>query len=290
MTQSGTIARNTAVLFAGKLAALACSLLLVRLLTREMGVLGFGAYVVALVYAQLFGLAADLGVNVIVLKRLATPQRDDSQWVGMALGLRLVTVALFVLGAAAIAPVMGYDAPMRRAILAALLATAVQGVNSLFVVVLQARLQSHHSALAEVAGRLTTLGLSFAVLRAGGGVVAVLLAQAAGAGIQLGWTGLAAVRIVRWARLWQPGQWRGTLAQALPVGISTVLGFIYFKADTLLLSRLRFATPGSYRRAVLQLAWKLVRQSAKHCTHPRFVLALWQGYGAGLRGKSGRAR
>ena len=66
-------------------------------------------------------------------------------------------------------------------------------------------------------------------------------------------------------------------------------GYYLIRANVLL-ARQRFTTTRSYRRAVLQLAWKLVRQSVKHCMHPRFVLALWQGYGAGLRGKTGRAR
>lgn len=68
-----------------------------------------------------------------------------------------------------------------------------------------------------------------------------------------------------------------------------VKGYYLFRANVLL-ARERDAPARSYRRAMLQLAWKLVRQSAKHCMRPRFVLAMWQGYGAGLRGTTGRAR
>lgn len=237
MTVAGKVARNTTAVVAGKVAALACSLLLIQLLTRELGPLGFGRYVVALVFAQLFGLAADLGVNVIALKRLATPGPADSAWVGMALGLRVATVAALAVVAAAVASVAGYDIATRQAILAALLGMAVQAFTAFFAAILQARLQSQRAAAAEAAGRVVTLALAFAVLRGGGGVVAVLLAQAAGTALQLGWTAAAALRLVACGRVWQPGRWRATLAESLPVGVSTLLGFVYFKADTLILSR-----------------------------------------------------
>jgi GT2 family glycosyltransferase len=49
----------------------------------------------------------------------------------------------------------------------------------------------------------------------------------------------------------------------------------------------RWTTPIEWRSFMFRFLWKLIKQSVRNANHPRFVLGLWCGWWAGVRGKEG---
>lgn len=237
MSLSKRIAANTLIQLVGKAVTLGLSLALVAYLTRQLGVSTYGDYVTVLTFSQLFGIAADLGLNVYVLKRLSTPHKGEDQLMGSALGLRLSSVAVLMLGAAGIAWLLPYPGVVQWAIVAGLVSAALQAVNMIFVTVLQARLEMRFAVTSEIVGRAVVLGGSVWAIVAGYGLLGVIIAQVAGslANLLLSWA--YANRFVRAVGLWQAkGTWPSMLKEALPISVSTILSYAYFKTDIILLS------------------------------------------------------
>ncbi|UCE01640.1 MAG: flippase [Candidatus Latescibacterota bacterium] len=241
MSTAARIASNTVVQLVGKFVGLTIGLVLVGVLTRRLGVSNYGDYVIALTVSGLFAIFADLGVNVYVLKRLSTRPPNEARVLGSAMGLRLLSLSIMMVPAFAISFLLPYARVVQLAILIALVSSAIQTVNSLFVMVLQARLQMHYAAASEVVGRALTLALTVLFLVWTRSVLVVLFAQVIG-------SAATCLLTYRWARsyvvaqqLWQPATWRGMLRESVPIGVSTVFSYLYFKSDMVILSLVAIA-------------------------------------------------
>jgi O-antigen/teichoic acid export membrane protein len=259
MSIAARIASNTVVQLAGKFVGLAIGLVLVGVLTRRLGVTNYGDYVIALTVSGLFAIFADLGVNMYVLKHLSTRPPDEARVLGSAMGLRLFSLSIMIVPAFAISFLLPYARVVQLAILVALVSVAIQTVNSLFVMVLQARLQMHYAAVSEVVGRALTLALTVLFLVWTQSVLVVLFAQVIG-------SAATCLLTYRWARsyvvpqqLWQPATWKGMLRVSVPIGVSSVFSYLYFKTDMVILSIV--SIPGRDNRVevgIYGIAYKLL--------------------------------
>lgn len=238
MSLGNRIARNTVVQFAGKGVTTILGLALLAFLTRKLGVAQYGEYITVLTFSQFFGIFANFGIDVYVLKRLSTPHEGERTLVAEAFSLRLVTglaVMALAWGAAWFFPYAPY---IKVAIGIALVSVLAQTLNSYFVTILQARLQMRFAVFTEIIGRILTLGFSVGLVLAGKGLFWVIAAQAIGAVVNLGLTMIFASRIVPITIKWSKAAWGVILKEAIPISISAMLGYLYFKLDTIFLSTL----------------------------------------------------
>src|SRR5436189_153809 len=88
MTLAHRVAWNTIAQAAARVGTLALAVLVTVLLTRHLGVSGYGAYVTVTIYVPFFALFFDSGVTTLVVRSLSNdPERMDL--LREALGLRL---------------------------------------------------------------------------------------------------------------------------------------------------------------------------------------------------------
>ena len=240
-TIGGRIARNTVVQFVGKLVTTLLGLVLLAYLTRRLGVSTYGDYVTILAYSQFFAIFADFGINVYVLKRLSTPKDDEHVMASEALALRFVTVTSILLLGGIIALFFPYSTLVKEGIAIGLVSMLAQTVNSYYVTILQARLEMKYASFTEVLGRIITLALSVIFLIISHNVLLVVMAQAIGSIGNLCATYGFARKFVKVGFSWNPMAWKIILQEALPISISSVLGYLYFKLDTILLSVLHLS-------------------------------------------------
>src|SRR6266550_2752542 len=122
MNLARRVAWNTIAQATARVGTLALSVLVTVLLTRHLGVSGYGVYVTVTVYVPFFALFFDSGVTTLVVRSLSNqPERTDL--FREALGLRVVLafpVAALAYGLAWVVSVGAEDTAIREGIAIAL--------------------------------------------------------------------------------------------------------------------------------------------------------------------------
>jgi O-antigen/teichoic acid export membrane protein len=105
--------------------------------------------------------------------------------------------------------------------------------------ILQAELRMHWAVAGQTAGRLATLGVTLAVLGAGYGLKAVVVAQVVGLGVTFLVHLLGAARAVSLRPLVDVVHRRELLTGSLVLGVAVALASIYLRIDALLIALIR---------------------------------------------------
>ena len=208
----------------------------IAVLTRYLGPDEYGRYTLALMYMQLFGVLADVGLYTTFVREISKRPARTNELVGNVLTLRLLLSIVVIAVAAGISLLLPYAPDVRVAILLAGGPLLFGMVTSTFVGVLQSGLRMGRAVVGEVLGRAAALGLALLVAGLDLGFYAVMGAAAGGAFVALVVTwrltvGLASIRFRRDAAVW-----RALLTAALPLGLALAINALYFRADTLIIS------------------------------------------------------
>ena len=230
------IASNTAVQVGGRLAALAIGAASIAVLTRYLGPADYGRYTLALMYMQLFGVLADVGLFTTVVREISKRPERTEELAGNALTLRLLLSIAVICLASAISLLLPYPPDVRVAIVLAGGPLLFGMLTSSLVTVLQARLVMGRAVVGDVLGRAVTLGLTVLVAALDLGFYAVMGAAAGGAAATLVVTWLLSHRITKIRFRADLAVWRPLLLASVPLGLALAINEIYFRADTLIIS------------------------------------------------------
>jgi O-antigen/teichoic acid export membrane protein len=230
------VASNTAVQVAGKGAILALGAASLAILTRYLGPDDYGKFTLALMYMQLFGVLADVGLFTTVVREISKRPERTEELAGNALTLRLLLSIVVICLASAISLLLPYPPDVRVAIVLAGGPLLFGMLTSSLVTVLQARLVMGRAVVGDVLGRAVTLGLTVLVAALDLGFYAVMGAAAGGAAATLVVTWLLSHHITRIRFRAEFAVWRPLLLASVPLGLALAINEIYFRADTLIIS------------------------------------------------------
>jgi O-antigen/teichoic acid export membrane protein len=233
------VASNAAVQVAGKGAVLVIAAASIAVLTRYLGPDDYGRFTLALMYMQLFGVLADVGLFTTVVRDISKRPERTEELVGNALTLRLALSFAVIVLAGAISLLLPYEHDVRVAILLAGGPLVLGLLNTSLVAVFQARLRMARAVVSETVGRAAAFGLTVAVAVLDLGFYAVMGAAAGGALVTLVVTYLLSRDLVRVRFLTDGRVWRRLLATSLPLGLALAINALYFRADTLIISLYR---------------------------------------------------
>jgi O-antigen/teichoic acid export membrane protein len=230
------VASNTAVQVAGRGVTLAVGAVSIVVLTRYLGAEDYGRYTFALMYMQLFGVLADVGLYTTVVRDISSDPSRTEELVGNALSLRLLlAIAVIVLGAG-ISLLLPYEPDVRVAILIAGGPLLFGMLTTSFVAVLQARLLMGRAVIGDIGGRAAAFALMLLAVALDAGFFAVLAAAAGGAAVALLLTWLVTRGVVRIRVRADPRVWRALLLSSVPLGVALAINEVYFRVDTLIIS------------------------------------------------------
>ncbi|MBI4022603.1 flippase [Candidatus Berkelbacteria bacterium] len=239
MTTTRTVASNTLVQILGKILTVGLSLALLAILGRLLGVEGLGQYTTVVTFMGMIAVLADFGFFFILVRELSLPDARPQEAVANVIGLRTVLAVLVYGLGLAIGWQLDYPAPVLAGLGIIAIGQFALTFQNTFIAVLQAKLQMGRAVIADVIGRGLVVGLAAWIAAGGGGLAEVFWAVTAGYLV----TSLVAFFLtnalvpIRIAA--DLGYWRYLVAEALPLGINSVLQFVYFKVDTILLSLLK---------------------------------------------------
>ncbi|MEA1909980.1 MAG: flippase [Patescibacteria group bacterium] len=235
-TNTQKVAFNTIIQFLGKAITVATSLVIIAYLTRYLGAAGYGDYATIFAYLGVFGVVMDMGLLVATVRELTAEPEKEQNLLKNVFGLKLVSGVIILLFALLISNFLPYGQIIKQGILYGTLTQLAMSINQVPVSFLQAKLVLYKSTIADVVGRVTLLGLIWWLIINQAGILQIVLATAAA-----GFIVFAINALMLPQKSWLiPGFdiniWKKILIKAVPLGIVTTLGVIFFKFDVLILA------------------------------------------------------
>lgn len=228
---------NTSAQVVGRVITTLIGIATFGILTRYLGVAGYGDYTTVFAYNSLLIILADFGFSLITLKEISLHEGAERKQVfqnalALRLGFGVIVMALML----AILPWLNYPAPLKVGI--ALIATSLlwQTQYGTILSYLQAEYQMYKAVAVDIIGRLVTLAGLFWVLQSGYGIGPVFgitvfgfFVTYAGSLVAIWKDRVYGVRFDREivARIGRESMW---------MGVVLIFSFLYFKIDTIILS------------------------------------------------------
>jgi O-antigen/teichoic acid export membrane protein len=247
---------NTAVQLAGRTISISLTLISFAIVTRYLGVAGFGAYSLVLTFLMLAVSMADIGMTPIGVRELARRPAETNRLVGNLLGLRLLVAGAAALALLALSPLVHYESRVQEGLRLAALAAIALVLIGIPAIVFQSRLRLELAMLVEIVSSAATLLLLIVVTTADLGFAAVVLATVGGSTLAAATGYVFAARLTRLRPQFERGELHRLTKASLPVGLFMILGILHFKIDTVLLSILKpLADVGTY-----SVAYRFIEQ------------------------------
>ena len=245
MSLARVVAWNTVVQAGGRLVGLVASVALTALLTRYLGLATYGKLVAAITYIGLFGVLAESGLYLAVVRRAAQEPERRAAILGTALGLRLMFAAVPLVLAVVVAQFIPtarfptYDSVVKLVVILAAANAYVTLLNQFLIAVFRLHLRMDLLVLGETAQRIVTLGGVLLVMASKGGLMLLTGAILAGslANLAFGW--IVGSRFETLVPRFERKLARELLGESAVLWVISILALIHFKVDTLLLSLLK---------------------------------------------------
>ncbi len=239
MSLTRTIAHNTAIQIVGRIFSTALGLVVIGMLTRYLGEAGYGRYTTIMVYLQLFGVLVDLGLYIMLVKKISEPGADEQRVASNIFTMRLVS-AVIVLGAAPLLSFLfRYPAEVRLGIAIATISffgvTITQALTGIF----QKYLHMEKIVIADLCGRVALIAATWWVIASHLGLPWIMTAVVIGSIVNTVVVFMFSRAFIAIRLAWDFAFWASIIRETWPIALSIVFNLVYFKADTLILSLVR---------------------------------------------------
>jgi len=237
------ISINTIVVSVGKVVGVFASWVTLGLITHTLGKESFGDYSTIFAYLLTLQAFADFGLHTVLTRELSkhTEQEQKNKIFREFLGVRLILVmVVLAIGLCAIF-LFPYDSHIKIGVVLASLSVVLMSIPQIFLGVFQSNITSYKYSVAELAGRLTHLGI-VAVLVFVFAATSFLLFVGAFVGSLFIFFVFALFLVRKEITLsiaLPPKQLKPILRSTLPIGIAIFFSVMYFRSDTIMLSLLQ---------------------------------------------------
>jgi FkbM family methyltransferase len=237
---------NTVVQFAGPGARLLVGLILAGVLSRYLGVVGFGEYALVFAYVATFGgIFTDWGFATICLREISQHPRDRGQLVAATASLQACVAAATYLVMAASLLLLHYPRAVTQAI-------AIYGLSLLLspldIVALpfQADLRLARLVPPSLMGTGLNFVLTLAAIRLGASLQVLVGLVLLSVTLQYAWVLRLSLRVLELRRRPHVAQWLPLLREAWPLGTATILSTVLQQGPLLALSLVSVHGVGLY--------------------------------------------
>lgn len=174
------LARNAFFLLISQVALSALSLILTAVLGRWLGVMEFGVYYLLASLSTFVYVFVDWGQSAYLTRESASRRTDCGQLLGGALVYRIAVALMAALVTAALVKVVGYDGRTEFLIVLAVVCGLPLALSQAYGYVFRGRDRMDLDAAVNITGKALTVAVTVPALHLGGGLLTVVLLQAAG--------------------------------------------------------------------------------------------------------------
>ena len=244
------IAYNVVFNVVAKVLSTILALVGIAFITRYLGTQGFGDYSTVLAFFSFFGSIADLGLYSITAREISRPGADEKSILGNAFSLRLVSSILVFIITPLFVFFLPYSSEVKMGILIAAASFVFSSTYMVLNGVFQKNLAMDKVAGAEVLGKVLQIAVIILAVKNDLGFTAIILSILFSMMFNFLAVFLMVYKYIPLRLKFDFAYWKKFLKESLPLGISVLVIFIYFKMDTILLSILKTNTEvGIYNAA-----------------------------------------
>jgi len=232
------VAFNTSIQAVGKITTTLISLVIIGYLTRYLGISGYGQYTIAFAFVAFFSTLADFGFFWVVMREMTTgrPQNEVVKVVSNVFTLRTCMALGIYLLAFLTSFVFPYPLMVKFSIGIAATNMLWLTLNQTLVGVFQANLRVDKAVLTDIIGRLVIMASVLYLIHIKAGLIAILAGYSLGSFINLIVSFTLSRQFVKIRPAFDLKIWKSIFTAAWPMGVLIVLGMIYFKMDSVILS------------------------------------------------------
>jgi len=243
MTLTRRVALNTILQIVGKVIVTAFSLFVVAILTRYLGVSGYGEYTIIFTYVSFWAILADFGFFWVLVREISKPNTDHEEIFHNVITLK----ALFGLVVFILCSLVGFLIPQYSwtvKIGVALISASWfwMSLNSTYVGLLQSKLEMYKASISEIVGRLIILVGVYYLIRINASLYGILWIYIIGNLVNFLISLYFGSKYIKFRFRYNPKMWLFILKESTPLLILSFVGMIHFKIDTVILSLMKGAT------------------------------------------------
>jgi len=239
MSYTRRIAHNTIIQIIGKTISTIIGVVVIGMLTRYLGQAGFGQYTTIMAFLQFFGILVDMGLYIILVKKISEPEADADSIVSNIFTLRLISAVIFLGIAPLVVLFFPYPAIVKWGVLITTLSFLCITLDQVLAGVFQKNLRMDKVTIAEVVGRLFLVSSTYLVIKSEAGLLWVMVSVVLGSLANFLLTFLFSRKFVHIKLNFDFTVWKKIIKETWPIALSIAFNLVYFKADTIILSLFR---------------------------------------------------
>lgn len=239
MSLAKKVAYNTIIQIIGRIFSILFGVVTVGIITRHLGVGGFGMYTKVFTFFQIFGVILDFGLYNVTLKYISHENDENSEKiVNKILTLRMILNLVFL-----VVPFfclfLNYEPIVKQSIFILSTVYLLSGVVQILSVLLQKKLNTTSMILGEVIARLLYLIMVFFIYKNGLGLVEIITANIVISLVNILIVYIGARKYMKIYFIFDGPFFKEVLKSCWPFALSIIFNLVYFRADTFLLTVLK---------------------------------------------------
>lgn len=210
----------------------------IRVMTTQLGASAFGIFVLVQSYVSLVQTFTDLGLAQVLQRDIALGDQDERSLLSHAMGLR-VTLSLIAVPAAAAVGLLVYSgrsSTMKVGLLLMLCAIPFAVSQEVSAAYFSAKLRNKVLAVGSISSQIVFVGLVILSVSLNKSIVYCLGAALVSAILSSAYANIMARREIPFSPTFNRSIWYSMLRTSSPIGVAYIVGLLYFRADTLILS------------------------------------------------------
>ncbi len=236
-TNTKKVAFNTIVQIIGKIITTVIAVVMLAYLARYLGVDGYGDYTTIFAFLGFFAIIADMGFYTVAVREMSKEPEKAGNILGNIFSLRILFALVFL----AMAPLVGWLVPVystgvKIGIVIGTLSSFFILLNQMFVSIFQANLRMDRLVVSDILARSVLFGLVLFFINSRLTLEYFILANVVANFFLCLVSFLMSRKFLIFNLRFDIKYWKYILREAIPLGVIIVLGLIYFRIDTIMLS------------------------------------------------------
>lgn len=227
---------NIMMLMSGQIVTWISTLILAAAYGRFLGANGFGELYLATTFTSLVGFPIEFSFNQQIVRDVARDQSQAHRYITMGLALKAALwIALFGLSLV-LAALLGYSTTVRWLIALSGFSLLTMGISTTLISVQTAYLDVGMAKFGAVIEKVFDTAFAFILLRTGHGVIPVAIVLVGGSVAGMLWQIVRTAKIIGIRFEWAPEVSKTLIRSGLSFLAYGLIGVIYYRIDTVLLS------------------------------------------------------
>lgn len=262
------IGKNTLIQIIGKIINVFISLITVALLTRYLGVGGYGNYTLIFAYAGFFSSLTDFGLSVVFIREISESTFEKQLLQSTFFWLKFIFVVSTILLGICFIPFLPYISIVKIGIMLGLLAVSIGSFQGFSTTLLQAKVRLDIVTIIDIVTKLATIFLIILFIFFHANFLIIILSVLLGNSVGLFVSFFFVKETIKFPLLFNPSIAKKIFILSIPIGFSSLIALLYFKVDTFLLSLFKSST----QVGIYSIAYKMLEN----------LLLLWGFYMASV--------